>query len=135
MSERDGTERFLDAQEDDRHEMGIQRVRGPLPALPATEHDTPWRIVQALGNFGKIQDAAGVDVTNVMSIKMCKRIVEAVNAHAAPRGGTCENCQFAGPTHPGYRRCDLMKWNENYVPLTVNGQPFGCAAFEAKEQK
>lgn len=68
---------------------------------------------------------------------------------ASQKAGTCETCQFAGERlrsiygemgmYPNHRACKLLgarpgsPIQSNIVPLTLNGRPFRCDGWKAKE--
>ena len=74
-----------------------------------------------------------------------KTVLEILNAHARQSAQRCETCRYAGEPQPidGMRLCvqpDIehaqgeLTGTGAYIPLEVNGQPYGCTAHQPKEQ-
>lgn len=68
-----------------------------------------------------------------------QRLQAALDEHrAAAQDGPCETCRFAGaPYTPEIgtaksRHCHLPLVDD-FVPLIINGRPFGCRGWQAKE--
>lgn len=88
------------------------------PLTPARLRELADKIIASLRAYADLLDAPG-------------RTCEAQN---------CENCRFVGnvPSRKGrfcYLTSDITHGGYNWVPLTIDGRPFKCEGWQAKESR